>query len=210
MSNKNGTPASEEKVSINTLVDQKISEDTDFQASLADLSDEEKNAKIAERKQELLDEEYSTLHATNKKNEELAGNYKTRAEKAEKGKKKDGESDPNPDPAPQDGLTPMDAIIIGKANVHQDDIQEVIDYAKFKKISIAEALDSSVIKTSLKEKAEKRATAEATNTRGGRPGNAAPSGDKLLEKAQTTGELPDTDAGIDALAQARLDKRKKK
>lgn len=125
-------------------------------------------------------------------------------------KKVDAEPAPQPQNSTSGNLTTRDTMALIKANVHDEDIEEIVEYAAFKKISIAEALNSNVIKTSIAEKAELRNTAAATNTGGGRPASAAPSGDKLLEKASSTGELPESDEGIDALVSARLKSKKKK
>lgn len=61
-------------------------------------------------------------------------------------------------------LSPKDAIAIMRANVHNDDIDEVLDYAKYKKISVEEAIKSSTVKSILAEREEYRKTQEATNT----------------------------------------------
>ena len=82
MADNNGTLASEEK-DIITLVDEKISADTDFAAELETLTDEEKETKTAEKRAELIKQEYQTLVERLAKGSELANNYKIRAEKAE-------------------------------------------------------------------------------------------------------------------------------
>lgn len=61
---------------LNALVEEKINSDTDFQATLEDMSEEDKSQAIADKSKELIDAEYS-------KAEELANNQKIRAEKAE-------------------------------------------------------------------------------------------------------------------------------
>lgn len=135
------------------------------------------------------------------KAEEVAENQKIRAEKAEK-KAKDVRIEAKAD------LSSRDTIAIINARVHEDDVDEVLDYAKYKKISIAEALKSSFIKTSLAEKEELRNTAEATNTGRTRSGNSKQSGDALLSKAKKTGELPDREEDLDTMLESRYTKKK--
>src|ERR1035437_775035 len=115
------------------------------------------------------------------KAEELANNYKIRAEKAERIAKlaKGGESEAKVILKPVAGeLTTKDLYALIDAKVPEDDIEEVREYAQLKKISIAEALKSNVVKTILGDKAEQRKTAEGTNTNGGRRSSAKLSDDR--------------------------------
>lgn len=138
------------------------------------------------------------------KAEELADNYKVRAEKAEK-KAKEAKVETKVEPK-SDGLSSKDTIAIINAKVHEDDIDEVMEYARFKKISISEALQSSVIKASLAERQEHRSTAQATNTGKARSGSSKLSGEAVLDKARKTGELPESEEAINALVEARYKK----
>jgi len=195
MTQDNGTGALNQTADINALVDKKISEDADFQSSLTSLTQEEADAKIAEKKAELTKQEYSSLAEQAKKDKELAENYKIRAEKAEKAGK-------NTPPAEQISISDLHAL----RNVHDDDIAEVQEYAKFKNISIKDALNSSVIKTLIAEKEEQRKTAAATNTNSNRPRPQTASVDEVLSEA-SEGKLPDDPT---KLAEAREAKRKTK
>jgi len=129
------------------------------------------------------------------KAETLANNYKIRAEKAEKAVKA-------PQEPKTEGLTSKDTIALINAKVHEEDIDEVVEYARFKKISIADALKSSVVRASLSERSEQRSTAEATNT-GRTRGSARVSPEALLGKAQKTGEIPDNPAELSAMLESR-------
>lgn len=60
-------------------------------------------------------------------------------------------------------LSDEDIIAIARANVHEDDTQEVLEYARFKKIPFKEALKSDVIKTMLSTREEFRKSAEIAN-----------------------------------------------
>ena len=156
--------------------------------------------------EESVDSEESTesvedLKARLEKSEEEKNNQRIRAEKAERQAKTVEVKTETPV-----GLSSKDTIALINAKVHEDDVDDVLDYAKYKKISVAEALKSSVIKASLTEKEELRTTANATNTGKTRSGISKVSGDSLLSKAQKTGEVPDTDEGMDALLKARYGK----
>ncbi len=153
------------------------------------------------------EETVEQLKARIAKAEEIAKNQKIRAEKAES-KLKEGVVAPKPTKsAEKQDLSSKDLYALMEAKVPQDDIDEVAEYARFAKITIAEALKSNVVKTILKDKEEMRMTAEATNTGGARRVNAKVSEDTLLDKAKK-GELPDSDADLDRLIAARLKQKK--
>ncbi|MFA5543267.1 MAG: hypothetical protein WDA47_05800 [Bacilli bacterium] len=149
-------------------------------------------AKEAEEREKIVEEA--------KKAKELAENYKVRAEKAE-AKAKEGKDTPK-----TDSLSQKDLVALIRAEVHEDDFDEVIDYAKLKNIEVADALKSSVIRTILSEKKEERASAQATSTGNKGAGTKAPSGSELLSRAQKTGELPDDEEGLKKLINAEFKK----
>lgn len=183
--------------SLASLVQAEIDGDTEFQTSLADLGDDEKAEALSSKRQELTDAKYSSLKSEKVKADELAGNYKTRAEKAE-GKKKEkpdgeeGDGGKAPKDTAEEGqqLSQKDWLLLAKADVHQDDVDDIVEYAAFKKISIAEALKSSTIKAILADKAEARKTADATAKKSARPSGQKPSDDQVLQKARD-GEIPE-------------------
>ena len=108
----------------------------------------------------------------------------------------------------KDELTPKDVYALMNAKVAEEDIEQVADYAKFKKISVAEALKLTVVKTMLEESAEQRTTANATQTRGGARGTSQVKGEDILSKAEKTGELPESEEDIQKLFLARQARRK--
>lgn len=136
------------------------------------------------------------------KAEEVAKNQRIRAEKAEKLAKSSTKEEVKAEAA--QGMTTRDVIALTKANIHEDDISEVEEYAKFKNISVADALKSSVVKTLIKEKEEMRKTANVANTSNARRSQVRPTGQDLIAKA-VKGETVDD---IEALAQARMEARK--
>lgn len=149
------------------------------------------------------EEDVDALKAAKAKSDELAKNYKIRAEKAEKDAK-DAKANK---PQAENTLSTADFYALMQANVPEEDVAEVTDYAAFKKISVAEALKASTVKTLLAERKEGRAVAEATNTGTTRRQTAHATPDKLLENA-SKGNLPDTDEGLSRLAEARLERRR--
>jgi hypothetical protein len=194
MDNSNGPGASNQTGDINALVDEKISNDADFQTEIELLSDEDKTLRLADKKAELIASEYSSLAQKAKKDAELANNYKIRAEKAERGEK------PTVEVKPQGTLSTKDTIALIEAKVPSDDIEEVEEYAKFKGISVAEALKSSVVKSVLAEKAEMRRTAEATNVKATSRKSTKPT--DILQKA-SEGIMPESEDDIREMARAR-------
>lgn len=157
---------------------------------------EEKEAQEREEeKKKILDEA--------EKAKELANNYKIRAEKAEKAEKKEPK-----DNAPKNGLSQTDIITLARADIHDDDIDEVLEYARFKKIGVKEALNSGVIKSFLAERKEERATAEATTTGNKRPGGKAITGNELLAQVEG-GKYPESDEDIEKLVDARFKSKRK-
>jgi len=65
-------------------------------------------------------------------------------------------------------------------DVNDEDVDEVIEYAKFKGVSIAEAKKTSVIQNILRDKEEVRKTANATNTSGSKRNAKDISADQIV------------------------------
>jgi len=141
------------------------------------------------------------LKAEADKAREIAENQKVRAERAESKAKSVKTS-----PKANSELSTIDIIALTKANIETDDIEEVLDYAKFKGISVSEALKSPVVKATLSERNEQRNVAMATNTGGSKRGVAKISDDSLINNARN-GNLPESDADIDRLMKAMMTKR---
>lgn len=99
-------------------------------------------------------------------------------------------------------LSTKDLYALMENKVSEEDIDEVVEYAQLKKISVSEALKSSVVKTILSEKAEQRNVALATNTGKTKAGSSKISDDVLLSKAMK-GELPESPEDIARLTRIR-------
>lgn len=182
-----------------------IDADTGFQSSLEGLSDEEKTQKIEERKSEEFSKELRSWKEKADKGtkaEELANNYKIRAEKAEqalKGKKPEGTTEE------QKALSTKDTMALIEAKVSSEDFDEVVEFANYRKIPVSEALKTSTLKAILAEKVEHRATAAATQTKSPR-GSTQVSGEAILEAAEK-GRLPEKDEDIEKLVDARHNRK---
>jgi hypothetical protein len=117
---------------------------------------------------------------------ELAKNQKIRAEKAEKElkelkAKKEQE-------APQGDLSQKDLLSIVRADVHDDDVDRVVKFAKLENISIADALKHGDLKAILSSRAEVRKTAEATSVKPARSGAPKVSPEAIVAQASKGGE----------------------
>jgi len=140
------------------------------------------------------------LRARLEKAERDYNNQKIRAEKAEaEAKARRNEKSEAPK---QGNLSAFDLVAIAKADIDEDTLNEVQDYAKWKKISVSEALKSSAIKAIIEEKAENKRIAEATNTGTARRGSQKASDESLLANARA-GKMPETDADIQRLLELR-------
>ena len=107
--------------------------------------------------------------------------------------------------AVQDGsMSTADVLALSRANLPEEDVDEVLDYAKLKKISVKEAMASPVMKSYLASKVEERRAAEAAQVTSGRPADNKLDGAALLAKAESTGEVPETTEGLQALFRARI------
>lgn len=136
-----------------------------------------------------------TERLARQKAEENYNNQKIRAEKAEKGNK-------NKTAETSKGLSQSDLIAVLKANVSQDDIEEVAEYASLKKISVADALKSNVVKAILQEKEEIRKTSEASNVGNARRVSSQVSDESLIEKARN-GDFPDSESDLKRMIRSR-------
>lgn len=131
------------------------------------------------------------------KEKERADNQKIRAEKAEKLAKQ------KPSEAPKSVVQDLDKDTIARIyGIHEDDIDEVLDLAKFKKLSLSETLKLGATKAILAEKAEFRKTSEMSNTGNARRGASRVSDDALLSNL-SKGEIPENKEDAERLFWAK-------
>ncbi len=142
----------------------------------------------------------------NVKSLEIAVNQMTRAEKAEKKPSKKIEKKPDGDKTPKSNLSEEDLLAL--VDVPKEDRAEVKDYAKYKKISVEEALKAKTIITTLRESAEERETAAATEAGGNKKlGSKKASRSSMLNKFKETGEVPEKEEDMKELAEADMEEK---
>ena len=109
----------------------------------------------------------------------------------------------------QDGLTSADVFVLVKANIPEEDIEDVAEYATLKNITIKEALASSVVKTILADKAEQRKIAEGTATGDAKKRGSGKLSDEALLSNANKGVMPESDEDMRRLSVLQLNKNRK-
>lgn len=166
-----------------------------------DATQEEKDEALAK-----LQDTNKQLYARAKKAEgfeQVDGKWVKKAKPADEPKPETKEKKPEENhTTSKEKLTQTDLIAIVKADIPEEDLDEIIDYAKLKKISVKDALKTPLIVGMLAEKKEQRATAESTNTNGGRRGSSKVSDSELIENARK-GVFPESDEDVARLVRLK-------
>lgn len=149
--------------------------------------------------EETQDEDADEMSERLAKAEELANNYKIRAEKAEKLAKSKSEA-PSKQSHTAGNLNTSDVIYLAKADIHDDDMEEVLKYASANKLSMKDA--HNYLKPIFDVKSEMRKTASASNTGSARRSSGKVSDEVLLSKA-SKGEMPEDSDEMARLVRAR-------
>lgn len=105
-------------------------------------------------------------------------------------------------------ISNADILFLAKADIHEDDMDEVLDFAKVKKLSVKEAHE--YLKPILAVREEERKTAIASNTRTSSRGTSKVTAEQVLEIAESTRQFPESDDDMAKLAEARLFRHKKR
>lgn len=137
------------------------------------------------------------------KAEEVAENYKIRAEKAEKKKV---------EVAPQtstQNVSLKDSYALLKADVPDEAIDDILEFASVKKMSVSEALQSNIVKAIIADKKESIRVSEASHTGSTRRTQGTVSAETLLRNFEK-GILPESEADMERLAEARINARRTK
>lgn len=172
-------------------------------------SEAQKNTEEAVASDEITSKNLSPeeIEELKKKAEASSQNFE-RLKKAEADLKEAREKLKTSTSRPVETLSNKDILFLAKADVHEDDLDEVLEWSKFKKITVSEA--HKQLKPSLDVKDEERKSANATQVRSGARGTSKVSGEDLLAKAERTGEVPDDQASMQAIFEARRAARFKK
>lgn len=110
---------------------------------------------------------------------------------------------PSSVPSKQTGdLSQKDVLYLAKADVHEEDLDSVLEWATLKKIPVSQA--KTEMQPILDKRTEERRTAAATNTKGGARGTSEVSGEDLLAQAQRGEEVEMTEENATKIFQARL------
>lgn len=177
----------EEQGGAQTLETEQTEAGTDTNTEAQELTPEQ----IAE-----LREKAAKADDLEKKNRQLF----ERAKKAEAHK---------PEPVSEQQLTVKDTLALVNAKIDPDDFDEVVSYAQYRKMPVADALKDATLRVILRERGQERQTAASTHTRGGTRGATKVTPDTVLQRA-SKGELPD-DSDTDAMSMlvaARLQKKR--
>lgn len=148
-----------------------------------------------------LDEELAELKAKAEKADELERKNRQLYERL---KKKEEEANHS-----TNGLSTRDTLALIEAKITDEELSEVEEFARYKKLSIADALKSPTLKAILAERKEEARTARATEIKSPR-GVAKNTGEDILRKAEKTGEVPEGIDELKAMLEARLHRKKTK
>lgn len=138
-----------------------------------------------------------------KREREEAENFK-KAKDHYKKIAKQAEKEPNRQKK-EDNFSLMD--IRALSDVHDDDVDEIVGYAKFKNISIAEAKKSTVIQTYLRESQEQREASKASNKTNNTRKTSKDDDARLLSDFEK-GKVPESDEDFERLAQLKSQQRR--
>lgn len=171
---------------FDTVVQEALDADQEFQTTLSGLEDYERAEAVSKKRGEVSDHLYQTLSADAKKQADIAKDQQIRAKKAEterdellkKGAPKD------------DALSPSEMYVLVAAQVPPEDVPEVQKAAKLLGMDITTALKDPMVQSVLKQRAETRATANATDTSGKKAPVGQTTDQELLDKA-SKGDLPE-------------------
>lgn len=148
------------------------------------------------------------LQAKLEKAEQIAKDQKLRAEKAEKELKTFKAQSPKREEVSQKSW--KDQVLEARAlnDVHEDDVEEVADYAERKKIPLYEARKSPYISAFLKVRAEERASAAAANTGTTKRQNQATAQSALAKASSNPSEMSEEEIVLAAKARLAAKMRK--
>ena len=184
------SPNEELETDDSTNVEEEKSEEVDVEALKVE------NAKLKKTNQELYEKE--------KKARGLVRNAEGQWVKKEPIAKVEEKTETKSD---EEKLTSEEVLVfVGAGITNREDIDEAISFARYKKIPLEEALKNSILKNTLKEKAEERKTAEATNTKPGGKATSKVTGETLIAKALESNQLPESDDAIHAMVESKWGK----
>lgn len=179
-----------------------MTKEEEFEKTLEGLSAEEQTTKRLEFEKSEKDDYRGKLNAQNRFLEDQGFEFK-------EGKWNKKPEVAKPIEAPKTNLSPVESVLLVQSGIAADDVNEVLEYANYRKLSISDALKDSTLQTIVKTRIEERKTAAATIV--APAGRQAPreTVESILDAA-SQGQLPESDAGVDRLAAARLESKRQK
>lgn len=139
----------------------------------------------------------------------LYARMKKAEEDARLAKAKLAEQKPEDKTDTEKSLSVKDLIALTNAKIHEEDVGIVEEYARFAKISFADALKTSVVKTLISEKEEARRTANATNVSNSRRSTSRPSNESIIAKARAGEKIDDPELLAEAIMAEKIAKLNK-
>lgn len=170
-----------------------------------EIIDSPSDTEITENQTEgVADETTEDVEDLKRKLEEAESKNRTLEAQKEHFRKKSDKKEIIPESPKEQSLSVKDTLALVENKVSTDDFDEVVRVAKILGKSVSEALKDSTLKSILSTRVEERRSADVAIVKGSPKGASKITGESLLEKAETTGEVPDTTEGLQALFQARL------
>jgi hypothetical protein len=114
--------------------------------------------------------------------------------------------EPDKQTSHSDNLSVRD--ILALKDVPEEDLDEVLDFAKYKNLTVTEAKKHPVIQGILKNRSEERATAAAMNVGNQKRNNRANTAENLISRVQRMEDLSDEERR--AAAKAVIESMKKR
>lgn len=143
----------------------------------------------------LTPEEIKSLKEKAAKADELESKNKQLFERLEKSKVKV--------PSKDNDLSSQDILALSKANLSDAQMEEALDFAKYKKLSVKEALNNPTLKNMLAQIEQDAKNAAASNTGSAQRGSSKVSEQDYLDKA-LRGEEITTAEGMAGIFKARM------
>jgi len=109
----------------------------------------------------------------------------------------------NQTPKNDSNLSTLDVLALSKSEIHEDDYDRVLSWAKDNKMQVREALKDDELKAVLAVRNEKRTVAQASHSGASRRSNFQLSEDALISNARK-GILPDKESDWDKLHEATM------
>lgn len=158
--------------------------------------------------EETVTEQSPEIEALKKENATLKAQKDHWKEKANKPKPESKEEKAEEKVVFSPQLSEVDLLALMKADVLPEHIDTVKKWAKFNETSVADALKDKFLLGKLAEMKEEQVSAQVSNTRSTRTVSKVT--DETIMENASKGKLPESDADIERLTEARMNAKLKK